>query len=92
LPQPNADIQVSFRIKYVAEGVAYLEGGRSAGLAEGVQLSVKDTDPITGHLIGHSTDSADADQKPVAALYIFAVAESSACRGDTRSYAGFEAG
>jgi len=26
LPLPNADIQVSFRIKYVAEGVAYLEG------------------------------------------------------------------
>ena len=78
LPQPNPDIQVSFRIKYVAEGVAYLEGGRSAGLAEGVQLSVNDTDPITGHLIGHSADSADGDQKPVAALYIFAVAESSA--------------
>ena len=78
LPRPNTDIQVSFRIKYVAGGVAYLEGGRSAGLAEGVQLSVNDTDPITGHLIGHSADSADGDQKPVAALYIFAVAESSA--------------
>ena len=78
LPQPNADIQVSFRIKYVSEGVAYLEGGRSAGLAEGIRLFVKDTDPTTGRPVGRSSDSADGEQKAVATLRVFAVAETSA--------------
>ena len=32
--------QASFRIKYVAEGVVYIDGGRAAGLSEGMKLSV----------------------------------------------------
>ena len=78
LPQPNADIKISFRIKYVGEGVAYLEGGRNAGLAEGLHLSVKDTESITRRPISGSIDPATGEPRPVAALYIFAVAESSA--------------
>ncbi len=77
LPQPNADVQVLFRIKYVSEGVAYLEGGRSAGLAEGIRLFVKDTDPATGRPVERPSDSADGEQKAVATLRVFAVAETS---------------
>ena len=35
-------LRTVFRVKYVAEGVAYLEGGRAQGLAEGMKLEVKD--------------------------------------------------
>lgn len=78
LPEPNGDIKTSFRIKYVSEGVVYLEGGRDVGLAEGLHLSVKDTDSITGRAIAGSVDPATGEQKAVAVLSIFAVAESSA--------------
>jgi len=74
LSQPNPDIRVVFRVKYVAQGVAYLEGGRSSGLSEGLKLFVRDTDPSTGRPI----DFVDGEQKAVAALNVFAVAETSA--------------
>jgi hypothetical protein len=35
----------SFRIKYVAEGAVYIEGGRAAGLAEGMKLTVVRASP-----------------------------------------------
>ncbi len=35
-PQPRT----TFGVKYVAEGVVYLDGGREAGLAEGMKLSI----------------------------------------------------
>ena len=34
-----------FRVKYVASGAVYLEGGRNVGLAEGMKLSVKRAAP-----------------------------------------------
>lgn len=71
--QPNPDIQVAFKVKYVTDGIAYLEGGRNAGLAEGVKLLVEDTDPVTGRPI----DSADGEQKTVATLQVIAAAETS---------------
>jgi hypothetical protein len=74
LPQPNPDIHVVFKVKYVAQGVAYLEGGRSSGLSEGLKLFVEDTDPSTGRPI----DFVDGQQKAVAALRVIAVAETSA--------------
>src|SRR5690242_14529 len=37
-----SDIRSTFRIKYVAQSVAYLDGGRNAGLAEGVKLVVRE--------------------------------------------------
>ena len=74
LPQPNPDLQVTFKVKYVAQGVAYLEGGRSSGLSEGLKLFVRDIDPSTGRPI----DFVDGEQKVVAALHVFAVAETSA--------------
>ena len=30
-----------FRVKYVAEGAVYLDGGRNAGLSEGMKLTVR---------------------------------------------------
>ncbi|MGE5206414.1 MAG: AMIN domain-containing protein [Chlamydiota bacterium] len=38
----NADIRTVFRVKYVADGAVYLDGGRRDGLAEGVALVIKD--------------------------------------------------
>ena len=38
----NPDIRTVFRVKYVADGAVYLDGGRADGLAEGVALVVKD--------------------------------------------------
>jgi hypothetical protein len=40
--QPNAEIRVAFRVKYVADGAAYLDGGRNDGLSEGIKLVVRD--------------------------------------------------
>jgi len=63
-----------FRVKYVAEGVAYLEGGRAQGLAEGMKLEVQDS-----ALPAKQGDSANpADPRVIAELEISAVAETSA--------------
>jgi hypothetical protein len=61
-------------VKYVAEGVAYLDGGRSAGLTEGMKLEVEETDlPVQQ---GASADPAGT--RVVAELEVTAVAETSA--------------
>ena len=66
----QASIRTSFRIKYVAEGAAYLDGGRSSGLAEGMKLVVRDASP---------SSSAPATSGPaVADLQVVSVAETSA--------------
>ena len=62
-----------FRVKYVAEGVAYLEGGRAQGLAEGMKLVIEDSS-----LPAKQGDSVDiADPRVVAELEVTAVAETS---------------
>jgi hypothetical protein len=43
--QPNEEVRMAFKVKYVAEGAVYLDGGRSAGLAEGMKLEVRDVNP-----------------------------------------------
>ena len=35
------DIRTLFKVKYVAQGSVYLDGGRGAGLAEGMTLTIK---------------------------------------------------
>ncbi len=61
-------------MKYVAEGVAYLDGGRSAGLTEGMKLEIKDTD-----LPAQQGSTADPnDPRVVAELEVTALAETSA--------------
>ena len=72
-PQANVDVHVAFRVKYVAEGVAYLEGGRNEGLAEGMKLEVKAIDPSE-----RVTAKSGAESQPVAKLEVASVALSSA--------------
>jgi hypothetical protein len=70
--QPNSDLRMSFRVKYVAEGAAYLEGGRSSGLGEGMKLEVRD---IT---VPPDQDKGAAQNAPVVAeLEVISVAETS---------------
>ena len=68
----GVDTKTAFRVKYVADGAAYLDGGRAAGLAEGVKLVIRDPVPA---------DARAADSKEpvvVAQLEVVSVAESSA--------------
>ena len=70
----DPSLHTVFRVKYVAEGVAYLEGGRAQGLAEGMKLEVQDSS-----LPAEQGDSANAaDPRVVAELEVSAVAETSA--------------
>lgn len=71
--QPNADLRTAYKVKYVAEGAAYLDAGRSSGLSEGMKLEIHDTDAAT------ATAGNEASGIRVAALLkVVSVAESSA--------------
>jgi len=65
----KAGLRTTFRVKYVAEGAAYLNGGRSSGLAEGMKLEVRDSSPA---------NSTAAPGPVVAELQVVSVAETSA--------------
>jgi len=70
----DPSLRTVFKVKYVADGVAYLEGGRAQGLKEGMMLEVEDT-----NLPAKQGDSASAaDPRVVAELEVSAVAETSA--------------
>ncbi len=70
----DPSLRTVFKVKYVAEGVAYLEGGRAQGLTEGMKLEVEETNlPATQ---GSSVNAADPHV--VAELEVTAVAETSA--------------
>jgi hypothetical protein len=69
----HPDFRTTFKIKYVAEGVAYLDGGRSAGLTEGMKLVVRDTP--TGSIASAADGNAD---NVVAELEVMSVADASA--------------
>ena len=72
IDDPN--LHTVFKVKYVAEGVAYLDGGRAQGLTEGMKLVVEDTNlPATQGDSGNT-----ADPRVVAELEVSAVAEMSA--------------
>ena len=70
----DPNLRTVFKVKYVAEGVAYLDGGRSSGLTEGMKLEIKDTDLPAQQ--GTSVDPSDPHV--VAELEITGVAETSA--------------
>ena len=71
----NPDFRTAFHVKYVAEDAAYLDGGRAAGLAEGMKLVVRDL-PNPG---AAATPSSDVDATgEVAELVVLSVAETSA--------------
>jgi hypothetical protein len=70
----NPDLRTAFRVKYVALDAAYLDGGRAAGLAEGMKLVVRDL-PNSGAVAAEGADSAAAGD--VAELEVLSVAETS---------------
>ncbi len=62
-----------FHIKYIAEGVVYLDAGRNAGLDEGMLLHLCHADPNGG-----TTEAVRFQgQEPIADVRIFSVADSS---------------
>jgi hypothetical protein len=71
----DPSLRTVFKVKYVAEGVAYLDGGRTQGLSEGMKLEVKD-DATTTARQGQSVNSADPHV--IAELEVTAVADTSA--------------
>ncbi len=71
----NPDFRTAFRVKYVAEDAAYLDGGRAAGLAEGMKLVVRDL-PNAGAMVTPSSDAEATGE--VAELVVLSVAETSA--------------
>jgi hypothetical protein len=69
----NPNLRTVFKVKYVADGVAYLDGGRSDGLAEGMKLEIKDGDlsPRAGEVVD------PADPRVLAELEVNAIADTS---------------
>ena len=69
----NTGMRTAFQVKYVEGETAYLDGGRSSGLSEGMNLFVKDEKkPAAGGGAGDSTGG------PAAELVVIGVAETSA--------------
>ena len=70
----NPNLRTVFKVKYVADGVAYLDGGRSDGLTEGMKLEIKDGNaaPRPGEIVD------PADPRVVAELEVNGVADTSA--------------
>jgi hypothetical protein len=76
LQQANPDLRLAYRIKYVAEGVAYLEGGHNDGLSDGMKLNVKSIDPSTKPTVAKSEDTLVVAELDVASTALSsAVAE-----------------
>ncbi len=69
----HPDFRTAFRIKYVAAGAAYLDGGRGAGLSEGMKLVVRET--RTGSA---AAAAGGKEEDIVAELEVTSVAEASA--------------
>jgi len=70
----DPNLKTVFKVKYVAEGAAYLDGGRSSGLTEGMKLEVRETDlPVQQGSTGDASDP-----RVMAELEVIAVAETSA--------------
>jgi hypothetical protein len=69
----HPDFRTSFHVKYVGAGAAYLDGGRGAGLAEGMKLVVRETP--TGSAVAAASGKED---DIVAELEVTSVAEASA--------------
>ena len=67
----NLDLRTAFRVKYVADGAAYLDGGSTSGLAEGVKLVIRDPAPA------EAKPGQPAAPVVVAELQVVSVAQSS---------------
>ncbi len=71
----NPDFRTAFRVKFVEQDAAYLDGGRAAGLMEGMKLMVRDL-PNAGGVATQGANSKAAGD--VAELDVLSVAENSA--------------
>jgi len=69
----NPGMRTEFHVKFVEQESAYLDGGRSAGLAEGMKLLVKNDKPAA-----QAAANAEGASGPAAELVVVAVAETSA--------------
>lgn len=67
-------VRGEFRVKYVATGAIYLEGGRDVGLAEGMKLSVKRVVPASAD---HGSPAA-REQTVIGQIEVLSVARISA--------------
>jgi hypothetical protein len=65
-------MRTEFKVKFVEQGSAYLDGGRSSGLAEGMKLVIWDKKPLAG------ADKTVQEQAAVAELAVVGIAETSA--------------
>ncbi|HYL94747.1 MAG TPA: hypothetical protein VET69_02995 [Terriglobales bacterium] len=75
----NPDIRTVFRVKYVADGAVYLDGGRADGLAEGVALVVKDDNSKANTPTAGATPAAPPAVVAITAhLKVISVAQNSA--------------
>lgn len=73
LQAADPGLRTVFRVKYVADGVVYLDGGSSAGLGEGMKLEVLDSNlPVQQGAIVDVSDS-----RAISEVQITAVAETS---------------
>ena len=73
LQAADPNLRTVFRVKYVADGVVYLDGGSSSGLGENMKLEIRDTNlPVQQ---GTVVDPSDA--QVVAELEVTAAAETS---------------
>jgi hypothetical protein len=70
----DPNLRTVFKVKYVAEGIAYLDGGRTSGLTEGMKLEIKESDLPSQQ--GATVDPSDP--RVTAELEVTAVAETSA--------------
>jgi hypothetical protein len=70
--QANPDVRLAFKVKYVAEGVVYLDGGSNDGLNEGMKLVVKEIDPSV-----KPTTGKNEEVQPIADLTVASVAQAS---------------
>ena len=68
----NADLRTEFRVRFVRQQTAYLDGGYAAGLMEGMKLVVK------GPALGSAGADPGAADSVVAELVIIGVAQVSA--------------
>jgi hypothetical protein len=70
----DVELRTRFRVKYVAADAVYLEGGRNAGLAEGMKLIIRPSATEIGQAA--STDTTSLED--VAELKVVSVASTSA--------------
>jgi hypothetical protein len=72
----DAPEKTGFRVKYIAAGVVYLDGGRAAGLKEGEKLIVQRD--VAPEIQGAAKPAPPSTAKAIASLEVLSVAASSA--------------